>query len=104
MGDSLYASTILSMEEEQRKKGPQLNDQQWVLQRKKIGLSRRSKKTREAREHAEESKAQTIAFYQSNFSRRDCVQYVHNDTPGRIRLHLQNNVVMLHFVTMGLLL
>ena len=103
MGDSLYASTILSMEEEQRKKGPQLNDQQWVLQRKKIGLSRKSKKTREAREHAEESKAQTIAFFQANFSRRDCVQYVHNDTPGRIRLYLLYTVVMLHVVNMGLL-
>ena len=74
IGESVFASTILSMEQEQERKAPRLNDQQWVLQRKRIGLSRKSKKTREAAEQREQSKARTIAFYRSNFSSAECVQ------------------------------
>ena len=51
---SVYASTILSIDEEENhdyvdwdddgRHIAQLNDQQWVLQRKKIGLSRHTEK------------------------------------------------------------
>ena len=78
LGGSVYASTILSVEEEGRRRAPVLNDQQWVLQRKKIGLSRKSKKTRQAVEQRQEQKANTIAFYRANFTKRECVHYVHN--------------------------
>ena len=51
---SIYASTIISIDEDEShdyvdwdddgRHIAQLNDQQWVLQRKKIGLSRRTEK------------------------------------------------------------
>ena len=39
-------------------------------------LSRKSKKTREAVEARAEAKAKTIAFFRSNFSLRECLQWV----------------------------
>ena len=52
-GESVYASTLWSLENEQMKKIPKLNDQQWVMQRKKIGLSRKVKKTQLDKEELE---------------------------------------------------
>ena len=66
-GGSLLASTVLSVE---REKGSLLgrntvllNDQQWVLQRKKIGLSRKSKKTQKALKDSQKNKNDTISFF-----------------------------------------
>ena len=44
----------------------------WIFDR----LSRKSKKTREAVEARAEAKAKTIAFFRSNFSLRECLQWV----------------------------
>ena len=76
MGDSLYASTILSMEEEQRKKGPQLNDQQWVLQRKRIGLSRKSMKTLQASLDTQKNKMTAITYIETHFNRKECMKFL----------------------------
>ena len=44
---SIYASTVFSVEAEDDEDYEQepLNDQQWILQRKKIGLSRQTKRS-----------------------------------------------------------
>ena len=81
-GDSVYASTIWSMENEQVKKVPKLNDQQWVMQRKKIGLSRKVKKTQQDKQEHERNKSKFISFMESKFKRKECVQYTHHDIPG----------------------
>ena len=80
VAESMYASTILSIEEENRKKKKTLNDQQWVLQRKKIGLSRRSTKTLQAKIQQEGRKMSAITFIETHFNRKECVHYVHQDT------------------------
>ena len=72
-GDSVYASTIWSMENEQVKKVPKLNDQQWVMQRKKIGLSRKVKKTRQDKQEYARNKEKFISFMESTFKRKECV-------------------------------
>ena len=41
--NSVVASTIWSLENETARKVPRLNDQQWIMHRKKIGLSRKIK-------------------------------------------------------------
>ena len=81
-GESVYASTIWSMESQQMKKVPKLNDQQWVMQRKKIGLSRKVKKTQQDKQEHEQNKSRFISFMESKFKRKECVQYVHKDIPG----------------------
>ena len=81
ISDSLYASTILSIEEENRRQKKTLNDQQWVLQRKKIGLSRKAAKTLQAKIHQERSKMSAITYIETHFNRKECVNYVHNEVP-----------------------
>ena len=47
---SAVASTVWSLENESARKIPRLNDQQWIMQRKKIGLSRNVKRMKENKE------------------------------------------------------
>lgn len=71
--DSVYASTILSMENEEmqhRRASTKLNDQQWVLQRKKIGLSRRTKKFISKVKSDHNQKRHVLEFITKNFSRK----------------------------------
>lgn len=75
IGESLYASTILSIEEETRRNNKQLNDQQWVLQRKRIGLSRRAMKTLQATVDSNKDKMTAINFIETHFNRKECVQF-----------------------------
>ena len=60
------ASTVLSVEREKAaklgKRNVKLNDQQWVLQRKKIGLSRKSQKTQTTINTVEKTKSTTISY------------------------------------------
>ena len=73
---SIYASTILSLEaEDQEAEEEPLNDQQWVLQRKKIGLSRRTKRSLE-KVNQNASKRNHIASFLKSFKRKECVRFV----------------------------
>ena len=58
-----------------------MNDQQWVLQRKKIGLSRRSKKALQAKMVEEKQKMSAISYIHTHFNRKECTKYVpaHNN-------------------------
>ncbi len=85
VGSSLYASTVVSIEMEgddsrMRNGGHshdrRLNDQQWVLQRKKIGLSRRTKAALRKVKEEESHKNSVLDFIRNNFSRKECVKFV----------------------------
>ena len=76
---SARASTIWSLENESASRIPRLNDQQWIMQRKKIGLSRNVKRMKKNRESKERSKSNMISFIETNFKRKECVSYVHNE-------------------------
>ena len=76
IADSVYASTIMSQEEDARRNRYAMNDQQWVLQRKKIGLSRRSKKALEARLVEERQKMSAITYIHTHFNRKECTRFV----------------------------
>lgn len=88
LGSSVYASTILSMEmdeEEERRARSSLNDQQWVLQRKKIGLSRRTKRSMRKVMGSEVHRNAVLDFIRNNFSRKECCQFV-EDRSRRFKL------------------
>ena len=76
---SARASTIWSLENESVSRIPRLNDQQWIMQRKKIGLSRNVKRMMKNKESKERSKSNMISFIETNFKRKECVSYVHNE-------------------------
>ena len=78
VGESLYASTVLSLgEEETRRRGAKpLNDQQWVLQRKRIGLSRKSMKTLQASLDTQKNKMTAITYIETHFNRKECMKFL----------------------------
>ena len=53
-----------------------INDQQWVLQRKKIGLSRRNKKVLQNKLAAEKQKMSAITYIQTHFNRKECTKFI----------------------------
>ena len=75
IAESLYASTIMSLEEDSRKTRWTMNDQQWVLQRKKIGLSRRSRRTLHAKLNEERTKMSAITYIHTHFNRKECTEF-----------------------------
>ena len=66
----------MSMEEDYKKTRWTMNDQQWVLQRKKIGLSRRSRRTLHAKLNEERSKMSAITFIHTHFNRKECTEFM----------------------------
>ena len=73
---SIYASTILSLEaEDLEDEAEPLNDQQWVLQRKKIGLSRRTKRSLE-KVNQNATKRNHVSSFLKSFKRKECVRFV----------------------------
>ena len=76
LGASVYASTVVSMDtdDEDIDEEP-LNDQQWILQRKKIGLSRRTKRSLR-KVNQSESKKNNLASFLQSFKRKECVRFV----------------------------
>ena len=75
---SAVASTVWSLENESARRIPRLNDQQWIMQRKKIGLSRNVKRMKQNKESKQRSKSNMISYIENNFKRKECVSYVHN--------------------------
>ena len=75
---SAVASTVWSLENESARKIPRLNDQQWIMQRKKIGLSRNVKRMKENKESKKRLKSNMISYIENQFKRRECCSYVHN--------------------------
>ena len=75
---SVVASTIWSLERETARKVPRLNDQQWIMHRKKIGLSRKIKSPKQKTGESKSRKEDIVTFIRSNFKRKECVNYVHN--------------------------
>ena len=75
---SAYASTIWSLENESSKKVPRLNDQQWIMHRKKIGLSRKTKRTQDKFTKKKTKGEDLKSFLQNNFKRKECINFVHN--------------------------
>ena len=77
IAESLYASTIMSLEGEgrDRKSRWTMNDQQWVLQRKKIGLSRRSRRTLHAKLNEQRNKMSAITYIHTHFNRKECTEF-----------------------------
>lgn len=81
IGGSIYASTILSMGEDNSGDdafldgNAVLNDQQWVLQRKKIGLSRKTNRAFIGVAHAQSKTKNALSFVKS-FRRKECVHFV----------------------------
>ena len=65
----------MSMEEDYKKTRWTMNDQQWVLQRKKIGLSRRSRRTLHAKLNEERSKMSAITYIHTHFNRKECTEF-----------------------------
>ena len=88
---SVYASTILTIESQPEPSNDfvdwdddgrhigRLNDQQWVLQRKKIGLSRRTEKIEYKKQDSESKKRKKLKFFRS-FKRKECVKFVPDPT------------------------
>lgn len=78
LGASVYASTVVSMDldtdDEDFDEEP-LNDQQWILQRKKIGLTRRTKRSLR-KVNQSESKKNNLASFLQSFKRKECVRFV----------------------------
>ena len=84
---SVYASTILTIESQSEVSSDfgnwdddgrhigRLNDQQWVLQRKKIGLSRKTEKIEHKKQDSEAKKRKKLKFFRS-FKRKECVKFV----------------------------
>ena len=60
------------------RKVPRLNDQQWIMHRKKIGLSRKIKSPKQKTGDSKSRKEDIVTFIRSNFKRKECVNYVHN--------------------------
>ena len=60
-----------------------MNDQQWVLQRKKIGLSRRNKKALHTRLVEERQKMSAITYIHTHFNRKECTKFV--PTSGQVK-------------------
>ncbi|XP_042880246.1 uncharacterized protein LOC122258394 [Penaeus japonicus] len=52
-----------------------MDDQRWTLQRKKIGLKRRTKGTRARRVRDIRTRDINLAFVRSHFTRKECVKY-----------------------------
>ena len=78
---SIYASTIWSVNNEAlKRKLPKLNDQQWIMQRKKIGLSRKIKTPKHLKGKKKGSKVDLKTFVITNFKRKECNKYVHNSS------------------------
>ncbi len=84
LNGSLYASTVLSVESDDGEEYEEpLNDQQWVLQRKKIGLSRRTDRSLRKVNQSELKKHNAASFLKS-FKRKECLRYVADlDSKGR---------------------
>ncbi|KAK3876197.1 hypothetical protein Pcinc_018988 [Petrolisthes cinctipes] len=57
-----------------------MTDQRWTLQRKKIGLKRRTSATKEKRVRDERSTDLNLAFIKSHFRRKECLRYVKRST------------------------
>ena len=83
---TLYASTVLSVESEDlvgEEYEEPLNDQQWILQRKKIGLSRRTNRSLR-RVNETENKKQNVSSFLQSFKRKECARFVPDpDSKGR---------------------
>jgi len=81
IGGSIYASTILSMgdnndgDDSLFDGNVVLNDQQWILQRKKIGLSRKTNRALIGVNHAQ-YKTQNALLFVKSFRRKECVRFV----------------------------
>ena len=75
---SIVASTIWSLENETARKVPRLNDQQWIMHRKKIGLSRKIKSPKE-KNKSKTKREDIVNFIRNNFKRKECVNYVCNN-------------------------
>lgn len=77
LNGSLYASTVLSVESDNVEDDYEepLNDQQWILQRKKIGLSRRNIRIFQ-RASNDNTKRQNEASFLKSFQRKECVRFV----------------------------
>ena len=84
--NSIVASTIWSMENETVRKVPRLNDQQWITQRKKIGLSRKIKSPKK-KDKTKSKKEDIVSYIRNNFKRKECVNYVSNPSDSKHRSH-----------------
>ncbi|KAG7176679.1 Transient receptor potential cation channel subfamily A member 1-like 12 [Homarus americanus] len=52
-----------------------MNDQRWTLQRKKIGLKRRTKGAQERRVKSRQTQDINLSFMHSNFTRKECIRW-----------------------------
>ena len=83
--NTIFSSTILSIEDKEEREYvdwdedgrhiTKLNDQQWVLQRKKIGLSCHTEKIATKKRNSKTQKKEIVRFLKS-FLRKECVKYV----------------------------
>nr|XP_045593116.1 transient receptor potential cation channel subfamily M member-like 2 [Procambarus clarkii] len=53
-----------------------MNDQRWTLQRKKIGLKRRTKRTWERNDRIKQTDDINLSFIRTHFTRKECIRYV----------------------------
>ena len=66
--ESLYESTVLSIEEENKQKPKNISDDQWKSQRKKIGLSKSFKSVQLANSILERKKVSALTFIKTHFN------------------------------------
>ena len=77
----------MSLEEDGRKTRWTMNDQQWVLQRKKIGLSRRSRRTLQAKLDEQRNKMSAITYIHTHFNRKECTEFTRRLDGGKQCFH-----------------
>ena len=87
IADSVYASTIMSGEGGEVRGRFAMNDQQWVLQRKKIGLSRRSRRTLHAKLNEQRNKMSAITYIHTHFNRKECTEFTKRLDGGKQCFH-----------------
>ena len=78
--ESMYESTVISLGEEKKEKRKEISDYHWNMERKKIGFSKSSKNVKLANLVLDRKSLSAVKFIQTHFNRKECVQYVHQDT------------------------
>ena len=76
MVESLYEATVVAMEEDYKPRQTDINE----FRQKMEQTNKSSKKVQMANMIFERNKISAVSFIRENFSRKECVHYVHHDT------------------------
>ena len=88
--ESLYESAILSMEEEKSEKVKETEDCHWENKKQMSAFSRHGKNLQLANLLIEKQTTTAVKFIKNNFTRKECIHYVHQDTEYNAKLPREN--------------